>query len=380
MLKLKRVVESQGNNFSWKDLNVQKAIMDTVKGLEVDKKNTTDKELIFVLNGKNGSLHLQGYMLVLDTDTDDNIPPVNYPVRDRSNLTLDNLMDTIKVVFTRLESLNKIKQEDKEVKESLATVEKRVDEDEVEGGWVEEVDEVGSCPRCCDLSSIHNSPVFQDVAKERVVEKLRQSLLLAPPYEGECAIPEEDCKEIIWVYLSPSYSIDLQSDIVIPISLKDRKVSLPVSGIPSPITVFGGEEVEDPLKVYKESVQSYLLNDVPMSEIINIDMENSDDVKASVVSLVNTMAEDYLEKKMDIEKGLDTEGEGLLSESRYFIVPEDTDVSEGNEVTFLTPLGYTDLSVAKNDLNDMANSGRYTTGLKILDTNFSKNKNKWVVL
>lgn len=449
------ITESDDNDtqkkISWKDEDVQKAITDTIKGIEIDKSKTTEKELVFKHNGKNGSLHLQGYMLVLDTDTDDDIPATNYPVKDKNNLTIENLLDTIKTVFSRRES--------KEKNESYL-LENNSDDmvHYVLKGWVDEYgyetyDEVvgdmngysskedaiqkatdlryndpkhvfgvtglvdvhllltdsfwdslddgkidviwnsfdlNNHPMSDDLveekrvdeeelPSINNSVVFQDVAKDRLMEKLSKSLHLAKDYKEESGLDACD-GDIIWVYLTPSYAINPLSNIVLPLCLSGRTLSIPVTDIPDPNTMFGGDYSENALSEYDHAVQDYLINDAPMSDIAVLDTDNSDEIKASIVDFVNKMSEDYQNKKSELEGLLDIKGESLLNESRYFIVPEDTDLSSDKEVEKLTKLGYTDLSIAQNELGELADSGRYNFGLKILDTHFSNNKEKWEVL
>ena len=475
---------------SWKDDDVQKAITDAVKGLEINKSKTTDKELIFKYNDKNGSIHLQGYMLVLDTDTDDEIPPTSYPVKDRNNLTIENLLDTIKTVFSRRsEALNVSESEKEDTKESkkeshlwdddvqsdeltpvkpeptfyilsgdpedpsvgvneptwdeiigdengyirkedaiakakeiakqknlkytvygvtkdpvdimhfmndtfwdavddniievevinidepFDTVsEKRLDEEVVEVDEAVE-DHIDGIPE----PNIHTSVVFQDVAKERFRELLNLSLLVAPDYEGECIYTSPDFgKKVVWVYLSPSYALSQLTDIVLPICLDGRKVSLPIADIPDYTNVFGDNQDEANLSQYKEAVQKYLLTDAPLSDIIELDLDNTDIAKAMIVDAINTMAEDYQDKKSQLESSLDLTGESLLKESRYFIVPADTDLT--GEVEKLNSIGYTDLNAAKLAMKELADSGQFNFDLSILDTNFSNNKDKWALV
>lgn len=469
--------EEDQKKISWKDEDVQKAITDTIKGLEINKSKTTEKELIFKHNGKNGSLHLQGYMLVLDTDTDDDIPATNYPVKDKNNLTIENLLDTIKTVFSRREArlADSDKEEVKETKKEAHKWDDDIQSDELpsphdldafyilkgkvdeEGhDFFEEIvgDEKGYTSKdeaiqiatdlryndpdslfgvtelvdinyfmndtfwdaldegkirviwnSVDLSNsdmntieekrldeanedhpvmedptIDNSPVFQDVAKSRFMEKLSKSLIIAPEYKGECNCLDACDGDLVWLYLSPSYAIDQLSDIVLPLCITGRKVTMPVVEMPDPNAVFGGDFSENALAEYDNAVQDYMLNDAPMSDIAMLDVDNADDVKAQVVDLVNTMADSYQNKKMELSDALDLKGDSLLKESRYFIVPSDTDLTSDKEVNKLTPLGYTDLAIAQNELNNLADSGRYDFDLKILDTNFSNNKEKWTLV
>ncbi len=469
--------EEDQKKISWKDEDVQKAITDTIKGLEINKSKTTDKELIFKYNGKNGSLHLQGYMLVLDTDTDDDIPATNYPVKDKNNLTIENLLDTIKTVFSRREArlADSDKEEVKETKkeahkwdddiqsdelpsphdldafyilkgkvdeeghdffeeivgdekgyiskdeaiqiatdlryndpDSLFGVTELVDiayfmndtfwdaldEGEIKVIWnsvdlsnsgmdtIEEkrLDEANEDHPVMEDPTIDNSPVFQDVAKSRFMEKLSKSLIIAPEYKGECNCLDACDGDLVWLYLSPSYAIEQLSDIVLPLCITGRKVTMPVVEMPDPNAVFGGDFSENALAEYDNAVQDYMLNDAPMSDIAMLDVDNADDVKAQVVDLVNTMADSYQNKKMELSDALDLKGDSLLKESRYFIVPSDTDLTSDKEVNKLTPLGYTDLAIAQNELNNLADSGRYDFDLKILDTNFSNNKEKWTLV
>ena len=469
--------EEDQKKISWKDEDVQKAITDTIKGLEINKSKTTDKELVFKHNGKNGYLHLQGYMLVLDTDTDDDIPATNYPVKDKNNLTIENLLDTIKTVFSRREArlADSDKEEVKETKKEAHKWDDDIQSDELpsphdldafyilkgkvdeEGhDFFEEIvgDEKGYTSKdeaiqiatdlryndpdslfgvtelvdinyfmndtfwdaldegkirviwnSVDLSNsdmntieekrldeanedhpvmedptIDNSPVFQDVAKSRFMEKLSKSLIIAPEYKGECNCLDACDGDLVWLYLSPSYAIDQLSDIVLPLCITGRKVTMPVVEMPDPNAVFGGDFSENALAEYDNAVQDYMLNDAPMSDIAMLDVDNADDVKAQVVDLVNTMADSYQNKKMELSDALDLKGDSLLKESRYFIVPSDTDLTSDKEVNKLTPLGYTDLAIAQNELNNLADSGRYDFDLKILDTNFSNNKEKWTLV
>lgn len=462
-------------NISWKDADVQKAISDAIKGLKVNTSKTTDKELVFTYNGKNGSLHLQGYMLVLDTDTDDDIPATNYPVKDKNNLTLDSLLATVKTVFSRREA--------KEAKKESHRWDDDIQSDELpnnphdldayyilkgykddyghdvfeefvgdENGYVFKNDAIKTAVNLryddpnslygvtelvdinyfidntfwdalddgdikivwnsVDLShsnvdmtpalpkeqneesgngegdvqypddpTIDTSLVYQDVAKERFMDKLSKSLILAPKYKGECnCLGDCDQDSLIWIYLSPSFAIDQLSKIVLPLCISGRKVEMPIADIPDPDAVFDGDYSENALSEYDNAVQDYLLNDAPMSDIAVLDLDNADEVKAQVVDLINTMAGDYQKKRDGLSDSLDIDGESLLEESRYFIVPSDTDLSSDKKVKKLTPLGYTDLPIAQNELKELADSGRYNFDLKILDTNFSNNKEKWSLL
>ena len=467
--------ESEGKKFSWKDADVQKAITDAVRGLEIDKSKTTDRELIFKYNNKNGSLHLQGYMLVLDTDTDDNIPPTSYPVKDKNNLTLDNLLYTIKTVFSRRsESIGTEEDSKESKKESHFFDDVQSDEseppipeptyyilagdpedpsvgvneptwDEIVGsedGYIRKQDAIAKAKEIAkqrglkytvygitknpvDINhfiedtfwnavddgnieveivniddpvtekrldesvedhidgitepNIHNSQVFQDVAKERFRKLLDLSLLVAPEYKEECIYNSPDfCKNIVWVYLSPSYALSQLSNIVIPICLDGRKVSLPIADIPDFIHVFGDSKEDANLSQYENAVQKYLIADAPMSDVIEVDLDNTEDAKSLVVDLVNNMAEDYQNKKSELESFLDITGESLLRESRYFIVPADTDLM--GEVKKLNSIGYTDLNAAKLAMNELADSGQFNFNLGILDTNFSNNREKWTLV
>ena len=374
MVKLRRITESEHKNLSWKNTDVQDAIRNAIDGIVINKDKTSDKELVFTLNDKNGLIRLQGYMLILDMDTEDGVPPVNYPVKNVNNLTLDDLISTIRTVFSRMES-------------------KRMDESNIMDSINPEEDNKPLPPMdrpnpfppiSSPVYPMHTDPVFHDIAKDRLFEELSKSLILVPVvpenHHPQCLSVNEPCEDMLFVYLSPSYAIEPKSDIVIPISLKDRMVSMPVADMPDPNIVLDGVETQDPISFYDKSVQNYMTQDVPMSDIIKIELDNLNDVKGSVVNLINTMSEDYLNKKMNIEDKLEVEDGDILNESRYFIVPADTDLSEDKEVTFITPLGYTDLSIAKDGLNDLLQSGRYDSGLKIIDTNYSKNKNKWVLL
>lgn len=444
-----REAEEKPQAISWKDGDVQKAITDAVKGLKIDQSKTTSKELIFTHNGKNGSLHLQGYMLVLDTDTDDEIPPTSYPVKDKNNLTLDNLLSTIKTVFSRRESAVKSVKESVKLDENAPeqffvlrgdTVNGDIHWDDlIEGfdvehdaarlvdrlslresdpdivygytegvalgddhsvfwdaldkGWVRVTIKDSVTEKRMDEAvedhidyhyqdpKIDDSPVFQDVAKSRFMEALSNSLLIAPKFTGECNNPYCDNPDVVWIYLSPSYAINQLSDIVVPLCLDNRTLSMPCVDVPEPDAVFNGDYSENSLTDYCDTVQDFILNDAPVSEIGQLDMDNTDELKAMVVSFINSMADDYQKKQAELDKDLEINGDGVLNESRYFIVPGDTNLeSTDSEVEKLTPLGFTDLTVARNELKNMADSGRYNFDLKILDTNFSNNKEKWTIL
>lgn len=456
--------DKEEKTISWKDEEVQKAITDAVKGLEVNKSKTTDKELVFKYNGKNGSLHLQGYMLVLDTDTDDEIPPTNYPVKDKNNLTLDNLLFTIKTVFSRrgealsLSENEDIKKESYVLEEdhsfyilmgdvadpsvglddptwnevignikgysnkedailqakAIANKNRRkysvygvtknpidrkyfmediffdaVDDGDIEIDLIDtdtkedfvkekRLDEVKEIiddyVEVLPEPTLSSSPVFQDVAKERFKKLIDSSLIVAPDLEvGEGF--SDACSDVVWVYLSPSYALSKLSDIEVPICLDERKISLPIVEIPDFINVFGDDKGVASVDQYEKAIQKYLVMDAPKSEIIELDLDNAEDAKATIVSFINTMAEDYQNKKSNLESFLDVEGEDLLKESRYFIVPADTDVS--GEVKKINPMGYTDLNAAREAMQEIVDSGQFAFDLAILDTNFSNNKEKW---
>ena len=469
------IVESdeKKENINWNTKEVQDAIIKAIPGIKIDTGKTTDKELIFTHNGKNGSMHLQGYMLVLDTDTDDEIPPTNYPVKDKNNLTIENLLDTVKTVFSRRESLNKVtenyssfgmKEQSEELDGTLpdpryyiliGTLDSSVgimdpEWDEIVGeeeGYLKKTDAINnarslfrsreskgfpyapfavtdrvsildflhdnfwdsldngniklvwdsesddslhdyamdSFEECYKKESVedhmefHSSPVFSEVAKERLLDSLGCSLIPAPvpTYNGvlqESRIPNT---QLIWFYLSPSYAVQQLSDIVIPVWLHDNKVSMPMVDMPDPEVVFDGNYTENAMSDYNDSVQDYIMKDAPMSDIMELDLDNADDVKTRVVDVINTMAENYQQNRNKLENLLEYKGESLLREARYYIIKKDSNPKTMEEVTKITPTGFMDVNMAKDSISDLTDSGKYDFALAVLDVNNTKDNTQW---
>lgn len=322
------------SKITWNSKSVQDKVESEIEGLKVDKENTTDKELIFTYNGKRGSLHLQGYMLVLDLDTEDNIPPTNYPVKDRTNLTVDNLLDSVKVVFNRR----------------------------------------GKKEESFNIEEPQLNPVLSGVAVDRLRDSLAKSIILVE--NSNRTYKDYSPEEVIWAYLSPSYSVNPVTDIEIPIVIKDNAVFIPLGEIPSYELVFLSEEPS--LEGYKEAIQNYILEDVPLSQYSMLGLDNSDYIRASIIGAINGIAEEYLNNRKELEQHLEYPEEKILEESRYFLVPEDSVIPDN--VNPINKIGFTDLSVAKEELARLIESGQYQGSLKILDTHYSDNKEKWEII
>ena len=452
--EVKKEEEDKKEPVDWNNKEVQDEVIKAIKGIKIDTGKTSKDKLIFTYNGKNGSLRLQGYMLVLDLDTDDDVPPTNYPVKDKNNLSVKNLLDTVKVVFSRRESINKVTEnyshsdnsesdsnyyilssDDKSQWKEIAgrsygygskieamdrarrlarrnpemsygvtyspvdssyfayeTFWDAIDEEKIKvdvvdlDSPVEEEYDNDSDNRMRnesieDHTQFHDSiAVFNDVAKERFLSQLSDSLIIAPECKGECMMQDRDPDtKVIWVYLSPSYAISRLSDILVPICLKGNTLSMPMADMPSPDAVFDGNYTSDSMNDYDEEVQNFIMNDAPLSDLMELELDNADDAKARVVDVINSMSEDYQNKRNQLEDDLDLSGESLLRESRYFLIPAEVEPSDMSmeEVKKITPMGFTDLSIAQDNMKEVSDSGKYSYGLSILDTHFSNNKEKW---
>ena len=464
------IVEADNKDaISWDNKDVQDKIVEVIKGIEIDKDKTTKDKLIFKYNDKNGSLHLQGYMLVLDLDTDDNIPPTNYPVKDKNNLSIDNLLDSVKTVFSRRESKitekekEEVKEEKEEVKEAhmwdddvqsdernsvrpdptyyvlsgdvvgekpqwneivgdeegylrkeeaIAKAKElmaskpedksvyavtdlvdinyfiydnfwdSLDKDEIKIIWMSDnTVESRKCESFEDHVDFHDN-VFHDIATGRLVDKLGVSLIPAksPSLDNVSMESRMPNTQVFWFYLSPSYAMQQLSDIVVPVCLKDHILSMPIADMPKPDAVFNGDYTENSLYDYDDAVQDFLINDAPMSDIMEVNLDNSDEVKSRVVDVINNMAEDYQNNRSMLSSELDLVGESVLHEARYYIIPSDSSVTSMNELKKITPMGFTDLSIAKENMIELAESGKFDHDLSILDTHYSNNKDKWEVI
>ena len=387
MLKLRRVFEEKAKEVAidWVNPDVQDEVEKVIKGLEVDKDKTTKDKLIFKFNDKNGSLHLQGYMLVLDMDTDDDIPAVNYPVKDRNHLSVKNLLDSVKVVFTRRQEAMELKE--KEIKEEQKEETTDIKVEEVTEK-TESTDNKETVEENKEVKEEQKEEIVEEknvnldlLARERLVDDLSKCLIVAPACEGRC--DEEKCKDLVWLYLSPSYALNQLSDIRIPVCLDGNMLSMKLCDIPDPQAVFGGslDKSMNPMLDYNHAVQDYLLNDAPESELMDLNIDNVDDAKARIVDVVNSMAEDYQTKKTNLEEVLDLDDSVILNESRYYIVPASADPSKGFDPKgLIEQKGFTDLGMAKVAMSDMASSGKFDYDLRILDTHYSNNRDKWEIL
>jgi hypothetical protein len=382
--EVKKEEEDKKEPVDWNNKEVQDEVIKAIKGIKIDTGKTSKDKLIFTYNGKNGSLRLQGYMLVLDLDTDDDVPPTNYPVKDKNNLSVKNLLDTVKVVFSRRESINKVTEnyshsdnsesdsnyyilssDDKSQWKEIAgrsygyeskveamnrarrlarrnpemsygvtyspvdssyfayeTFWDAIDEDKIKvdvvdlDSPVEEEYDNDSDNRMRnesieDHTQFHDSiAVFNDVAKERFLSQLSDSLIIAPECKGECMMQDRDPDtKVIWVYLSPSYAISRLSDILVPICLKGNTLSMPMADMPSPDAVFDGNYTSDSMDDYDEEVQNFIMNDAPLSDLMELELDNADDAKARVVDVINSMSEDYQNKRNQLEDDLDLSGD-----------------------------------------------------------------------
>lgn len=398
-------IDSQKIPFTnWKDPAMQAIICAEFDGMEVNEDKTTEETLIFNYEGYPCSLKFKGYMLSLDMDTSDDVPPAQFPVEDKPNLSVQSLIQTIKTVFKKRtagtnigtqESVNtdENKTEIKEncnMEESHPLDEKRLDED-IEAEDAPMVEAPMDTPMSVeDPSLIPDNEVLHDIAMERFLEDLSNSVLVSVDHDIVCDGDEngEDCGELIAVYLSPSYALNKASNILVPIFVKfnpelnQDMLSLPsIDSLPDPMSVFNnGDLPEDALNVYDATIQDYLLNDIGYSEVMDLNVDNTNEVKARVVDFLNNLAEDYQAKKNKLSEDMKLTGESIIKESRYFIVPDDTDLSSDVKVKKLTPLGYTDLNIAKSDVMDFLEKNTYPFGLKILDTNYSSNKEDWQLI
>lgn len=362
--------KSQENLFkNWKDPEMHGLICAEIQGLNIDKDKTTDDVLSFIYNECPCSLKFNGYMLNLDRDIFGNISSEQYPVEDKQNLTIPSLIKSIKMVLdksiedTKKESLNYGMEEE-------PMLEKRMDEEDME-------------------EELTDRQILHEVAMERFLEDLSNSAMVALDHDFVCDKEnEEDCGEVVVVYLTPSYALNKLSDIQVPIfvrynpELNSDMLALPaIDSLPDPMVVFNNADLpEDAQSIYDHSVQNYLLNDVGYSDVMDFNVDNTSEAKARVVDFINNLAEDYQNKKSKLNSDMQIAGESMLSESRYFIVPASTNLSSEEKVNKLTPLGYTDLDIAKSDLLDMLENSKYPFGLKILDTHYSSDKEDWTLL
>ena len=510
-------IDSQKIPFTnWKDPAMQAIICAEFDGMQVDQDKTTEDTLIFTYEDYPCSLKFKGYMLSLDMDTSDNVPPAHFPVEDKPNLSVQSLIQTIKTVFKKrtagttlgikesFESNKNLFPEEatKEVVEESAdtlwdslpeytgadTKWKKVDlyipiswfsdigselssarahivgvavhkmkngserlvcvddsdhvntvawdcenfflskleshnfenydmdeshpveeesnesdnkekvEENIDAGIptdiddpmpqdnIEEVEEV-----VVDERTPEEIKAMHDIAMEYFLEDLANSVMISMDHNEDIVPPcddKEDCGELVSVYLSPSYAMSKLSDIIVPIyvryndDMKDYMLSIPaIETVPEPLGVFNNADYpEDAAKVYDTAVQDYLLNDVGYSDVMPLNTENVSEVKARVVDFINGLAEDYQNKKSNLNSEMQILGESLLKESRYYIVPDTTDLSSDKPVNKLNHIGYTDLDIARSDMAELMASSKYPYGLKILDTNFSSDKEDWEIL
>lgn len=260
------------------------------------------------------------------------------------------------------------KVEEKNIEEE-SMLEKRLDED-IEG-------------------ELTDKQILHEVAMERFLEDLSNSAMVVLDHDFVCDKDgAEDCGEVVVLYLTPSYALNKLSDIQVPIfirfnsELNSDMLALPaIDSLPDPMVVFNNADLpEDAQSIYDHSVQDYLLNDVGYSDVMDFNVDNTSEAKARVVDFINNLAEDYQNKKSKLNSDMQIAGESMLSESRYFIVPASTNLSSEEKVNKLTPLGYTDLNIAKSDLLDMLENNKYSFDLKILDTHYSSDKEDWTLL
>ena len=528
-------IDSQKIPFTnWKDPAMQAIICAEFDGMQVDQDKTTEDTLIFTYEDYPCSLKFKGYMLSLDMDTSDNVPPAHFPVEDKPNLSVQSLIQTIKTVFKKrtagttlgikesFESNKNLFPEEatKEITENTDTTDtKEVVEESADSFWnslpeytgadtnwkkvdlyipiswfsdigselssarahivgvavhkmkngserlvcVDDSDHVNTVAWDCenfflsklesqnfenyDMDESHpveeeheateesnesdnkekveenidasiptdiDDPIPQDdieeveevvvdertpeeikamhdIAMEYFLEDLANSVMISMDHNDDIVPPcdeEDNCGELISVYLSPSYAMNKLSDIIVPVyvryndDLKDYMLSLPaIETVPEPLGVFNNADYpEDAAKVYDTAVQNYLLNDVGYSDVMPLNTENVSEVKARVVDFINGLAEDYQNKKSNLNSDMQLLGESLLKESRYYIVPDTTDLSSDEPVNKLNHIGYTDLDIAKSDMAELMSTSKYPYGLKILDTNFSSDKEDWELL
>ena len=231
-------------------------------------------------------------------------------------------------------------------------------------------------------SENYKNPVFMDVAKTKLMEKLGDSLILIPDSKKECMNMDDPCKEdpnMFLICLSPSYAISPLSNIAVPVSFTDGMISLPMADMPDPEVVFDGNYTENAMKDYDAKVQDFIFNDAPKSDLIEVNLDNIDDAKARVVDVINSMAENYQNNKSKLENLLDLHDEDILKEARYYLVPKNEKPQTREALEKVTPMGFEDLKIARSSMPDFTNE-KYPDGLAILDTHYSDNNEKWEIL
>ena len=516
---IKEADEKEEESIDFTNAKVLEEIKKSIKGVDISTKegvdSSTPDKLNFKFNGKNGSLQIKGYMLCLDIDNDADIPSTNYPIKDKNNLSLDNLMEAVKTVFSRRNKLEKAVENylrnedhcmkcvdgkcthcaddsccDKDVKndnlkddkedknisgdDALSCVKEplyyilvgdkqdpyvgtTVMWDEVvgdENGYDSKSEAIlaardllrndpekshhayavtGKVNVCyfidnsfwdaldsmeipviwnsmedqamqdefpedfIDDTSIENTefsdidlnnPIFMDVAKTKLLEKLGDSLIIVSDSKKENLDEDMDALDddkiddsnIAMICLSPSYAMNPLSTIVIPVSLNGRMVSMPLADIPDPEVVFDGNYTENSMSDYDSAIQDFILKDAQKSDLMELSLDNVDDVKARIVDAINSMAEDYQNNKSKLENLLDLSGDSVLKEARYYLIPMGDDPKTMDDVKKITPMGFTDINIARDSMHDFSENGKYTDGLVILDTHFSNNNEKWEIL
>ena len=78
----------------------KKPVIISETGFHSNKEDHEDS-INFILSVFKYIRHDPNLKAVVFLDTDDEIPPTNYPIKDKNNLSLDNLLATVKTVFDR---------------------------------------------------------------------------------------------------------------------------------------------------------------------------------------------------------------------------------------------------------------------------------------
>lgn len=418
----KRVYESVNPDTpfkGWKHPDTKEAIENLVESLEI--KDTNDKGLTFILKDRKGDLKVNGYMLILTID--DGKGSMQFPIKNINNLKLKDVLLALKTLLNKrnIEVKNEalaylpinnialynngslrdaIEDDELDIEETSKEPED-LDDYVYDDGFDtvqdleqqdEELDDIED-----ELDNTEDDSDKRELDRrvvDKFIEQLNQSLL---PCSGdinsklddnqEDDLTNDDCTEVLY-FLSPSYAMEQMSNIVVPIRICFNSqdlpnvisLNLPSVSLPEAEMVFDSEYPEDAYTKYDSAIQDYINNDVSFSPVMPISIDNLDDCKARVIQFINELSEDYHNKKSKLDDSLTTKESSLLKESRYFIVPEYTDLESEDKVDKLTPMGFSDLSIAKNELNKLRESGKYDFDLKIMDTNFSGDKNKWEIL
>lgn len=392
----------------WNASSTKDALEKFWKGMEITSSN--DKGVTFTVNGKKGSLRVNGYMLILNMD--DGKGESQYPLKNINNLSMADIFESLSNLLSKRGI--KVTNEAKTyipLEDFVANPEDLHPETLGRENNPNMDMEISPTDDTLEMPVLDNEESDNEYVKEyimsRFLEMVRDSLLVcdthpeAEPEEKEvdydtcwdCVddVKEDnscDCVEFL-IYLSPSYSMSKMSNIVIPIRVgkcdkmfADGTFALQVPSInfPDASMVFNDDYPENAHELYDKAIQDYIDNDISFYALTPMEPDNLQEAKAALVDYINSMAESYMEKKNLLDDSLSVKESKLLNEGRYFIVPEDTDIESDGSIERITPLGFTDLNAAKNSLLSLSDSGKFPYGLKIMDTNLTNDRTKWTLL